>query len=268
LNASQKLAGNAGIWNGTDNMTDVLGYRAVLGVIGPSTNTVVQPEMESMRPAGVTNQYRGIYVTDPDALTDEDFLAGTTAISDATMDAVRSVITCKPDYLVMGMSAVTFYGGIAGGEEFKRQVREVAGGLGVSTGSEALVAALRAYGGIKRVSFVSPYFPVANAEVRRYLTESGFDVVRDVPLKCRCWTDIAKVPTTRLREVLDELDGPDVDALVQVGTNLSMVELAARVERERGKPVIAINTATYWHALRAIGIMDRIASQGRLLEEF
>ena len=33
-------------------MTDVQGYRAVLGVIGPSTNTVVQPDMERMRPAG------------------------------------------------------------------------------------------------------------------------------------------------------------------------------------------------------------------------
>lgn len=249
-------------------MTDVLGYRAVLGIIGPSTNTVVQPDMEAMRPLGVTNHYRGIYVTDPDALTDADFLAGTTAISNATLDAVRSVITCKPDYLVMGMSAVTFYGGIAGGEAFKRQVRDAAGGLDVSIGSEALIAALRAYGGIRRVSFVSPYFPVANAEVRQYLTESGFEVVRDAALQCRSWTDIAKVRPERLAAVLAELDGLDVDALVQVGTNLSMVGLAADKERELGKPVIAINTATYWHALRAIGITDKIAGQGGLLEEF
>jgi maleate isomerase len=249
-------------------MTDILGYRAVLGVIGPSTNTVVQPDMERMRPEGVTNHYRGIYVTDPDALTDQDFLAGTTAISNATLDAVRSVITCKPDYLVMGMSAVTFYGGIAGGEAFKRHVRDAAGGLDVSIGSEALVAALHACGGIKRISFVSPYFPIANAEVRNYLQESGFEVVRDAALKCRCWTDIAKVPPEQLVEVLAELDGPDVDALVQVGTNLSMVQLAADTERRLGKPVIAINTATYWHALRAVGITDRIAGLGRLLQEF
>jgi maleate isomerase len=248
-------------------MTDVLGYRAVLGVIGPSTNTVVQPDMERMRPIGVTNHYRGIYVTDPEALTDADFLAGTTAISNAVADAVRAAATCKPDYLVMGMSAVTFYGGIAGGEAFKRNVREVSGGLDVSTGSEALVAALRAYGGIKRVSFVSPYFPVANAEVRRYLAESGFETMRDASLQCRCWTDIAKVTPERLSQVLAELDGPDVDAIVQVGTNLSMLQLAADTERALGKPVIAINTATYWHALRAIGITDRISGLGRLFEE-
>jgi maleate isomerase len=34
-----------------------------------------------------------------------------------------------------------------------------------------------------------------------------------------------------------------------------------------GKPVIAINTATYWHALRACGITDRRAGFGSLLEQ-
>ena len=65
-----------------------------------------------------------------------------------------------------------------------------------------------------------------------------------------------------------ELDGDDVDAIVQVGTNLSMVKLAAMAELWLGKPVIAINTATYWHALRANGIMDKVEGCGRLLEEF
>ncbi|MYE48960.1 MAG: arylmalonate decarboxylase, partial [Gammaproteobacteria bacterium] len=65
-----------------------------------------------------------------------------------------------------------------------------------------------------------------------------------------------------------ELDGDDVDALVQVGTNLSAIRLAAGAERLLGKPVIAINTATYWHALRANGIQDRVMGFGRLLEEF
>lgn len=249
-------------------MADVLGYRAVFGVIGPSTNTVVQPDFEAMRIPGVTNHYRGIYVTDPDALTDQDFLAGTTAISNNTLDAVRSVMTCKPDYLVMGMSAVTFYGGIAGGEAFRQQVLAVSGGVPISLGSEALVAAIRAYGGVKRVSFVSPYFPIANAEVRRYLEESGFEVVRDTALKCRTWTDIAKVRPDQLAAVLGDLDGPDVDALLQVGTNLSMVKLAAESEAQRGKPVIAINTATYWHALRTCGFEDKVQGVGRLLADF
>jgi maleate cis-trans isomerase len=36
-------------------MTDVLGWRRKFGVIGPSTNTVVQPDFDGTRPPGVTN---------------------------------------------------------------------------------------------------------------------------------------------------------------------------------------------------------------------
>jgi maleate isomerase len=59
-----------------------------------------------------------------------------------------------------------------------------------------------------------------------------------------------------------------VDAIIQVGTNLSMVRLAAMAELWLGKPVIAINAATYWHALRTNGINDKVEGCGRLLEEF
>jgi len=35
--------------------TDTIAYRAKVAVVVPATNTVVQPEMEAMRPPGVTN---------------------------------------------------------------------------------------------------------------------------------------------------------------------------------------------------------------------
>ena len=95
-------------------------------------------------------------------------------------------------------------------------------------------------------------------------------MVRDLCLECKTWTGIAEVRPDELRGKLIWLngDGHDVDAIVQVGTNLSMVRLAAAVELWLGKPVIAINTATYWHALRQNKIMDKIEGLGRLLEEF
>jgi len=248
-------------------MTDVLGWRKKFGVLGPSTNTVVQPEFDDMRPDGVTNHYSRIYTENATAVSNETFMAGTQAISDNVLDAVGSVMTCSPDYLVMGMSAITFYGGDKGADEFQAKV-EGSAGVGVSIGSHSTTAALRAYGGIKNIAFLSPYFPAANEQVQKYFEDSGFEIVRDVCLKCPSWIAIAEVPSDTLRTVLDELNGPDVDALVQVGTNLSMARLAAETEQSLGKPVIAINTATYWHALRNNGITDKVAGFGRLLEEF
>jgi maleate isomerase len=250
-------------------MRDVLGYRRKFGVIGPSTNTIVQPDFEMMRPPGVTNHYSRIFTPNAKAVSNESFMAGIQVIGGNVLDAVRSVMTCEPDYLVMGMSSVTFSGGTAGADSFVATVEKEAG-VRISVGSHSSTAALKAYGGIKRIAFLSPYYPVANAEVRRYFTESGFDVVRDVCLQCKSWIGIAEVTPEVLRDKLIELngDGRDTDAIIQVGTNLSMVRLAAEAEQWLGKPVIAINTATYWHALRANGITDKIYGLGRLLEEF
>ncbi|MFZ0423883.1 MAG: Asp/Glu racemase [Xanthobacteraceae bacterium] len=250
-------------------MRDVLGWRCKFGVIGPSTNTIVQPDFEMMRPPGVTNHYRGIFTPNNKAVSNETFMAGAHVIGGNVLDAVKNVMTCEPDYLVMGMSAVTFFGGVAGADAFQAKV-ESAAGVGISIGSHSSTAALKAYGGVKRIAFLSPYYQVANAEVRRYFTESGFEVVRDIHLECKSWTAIAEVTPDILRDRIIALngDGRDVDAIIQVGTNLSMVRLAAAAELWLGKPVIAINTATYWHALRHNKIMDKIPGLGRLLEEF
>ncbi|MEO0412227.1 MAG: arylmalonate decarboxylase [Pseudomonadota bacterium] len=248
-------------------MTDVQGFRANFGVLGPSTNTIVQPDFERMRVPGVTNHYSRIYTPDANAVSNDTFMEGTLTISENVGDAVDSVMTADIDYLVMGMSAITFYGGIEGGKKFQAEVEERSG-VKISIGSLSVVEACRAYGNINKVAFVSPYFPVANEIVRGYFEESGLEVVRDHCLQCPTWTAIAKEPEDKLAEVLKQLDGDDVDALIQVGTNLSMVSLAAAAEKWLGKPVIAINTATYWHALRRYGIQDKVYGLGRLLEEF
>lgn len=245
-------------------MPDALGWRAKFGVLGPSTNTIVQPEFDDLRVPGVTNHYSRIVVRNAQAVSDETFIAGTMEISDNTLEAVRGVLTCSPDYLIMGMSAVTFYGGAEGARAWRRRVED-ASGLRISIGSEALAAGIAALGGIRRIAVLSPYFPAANREVIRFLADHGIETVRDECLRCRSWTAIAEVDEATLRAATNRLNGDDIDAIVQVGTNLCMLRLAARLELELDKPVIAINAATYWHALRQFGIEDRLPGFGRLL---
>jgi maleate isomerase len=76
------------------------------------------------------------------------------------------------------------------------------------------------------------------------------------------------VPASVVRSALKDLDGHEVDAILQVGTALPSVAIAAEAERWLGKPVLAINTLTYWDALRRSGIADRVWGYGRILEEF
>ena len=55
---------------------DVLGWRAKFGVLAPSTNTIVQPEFDDLRPVGVTNHYSRIYTPNVAAVSDATMLAG------------------------------------------------------------------------------------------------------------------------------------------------------------------------------------------------
>jgi maleate isomerase len=92
-------------------------------------------------------------------------------------------------------------------------------------------------------------------------------VVNLLGLKCASPVLIAHVTPARLREAIRRVDRGGVDAIVQVGTNLAMAAVAADAERRLGKPVIAINAATYWYALRQYGIRDKVQGWGSLLED-
>jgi len=245
-------------------MPDHLGYRQKFGVLGPSTNTIVQPDFDDLRPRGVTNHYSRIVIPNNPVNDDAAFLRLVASINESTVAAVDVLRSCEMDYLVMGMSAATFWDGRPGAEKYLAMMRERAG-VGVSCGSFATEAALNAYK-VRRIAFMSPYFPVANAQVRRFFEDCGFTVVRDLCLRRPSPVLIAHSTDDMCRAAIRELDGDDVDAIVQVGTNLSMIRLAAAAELFLGKPVIAINTATYWHALRAVGITDTISGYGDLME--
>jgi maleate isomerase len=244
-------------------MTDSLGWRKKFGVLVPSTNTSVQPEFDAMAPHGVTNHISRIAIPNIALRNDDDFKELIRLIGEAQIAAVDSIMSCEPDRLVLGISAETFWDGLEASRKLKRDLEQHTG-LEVSMGSDASQAALRLYGA-RRIGVVTPYHPVGDKNVVRFFEECGFSVGKIVGLKCESPVAIAHVTEARLAEAIREVDGPDIDAVIQVGTNLAMARLAGFAETWLGKPVIAINTAIFWQALRASGIEDRIAGWGSLL---
>ena len=245
-------------------MPDSLGFRKKFAVLIPSTNTAVQPEFDAMRPPGVTNHISRIIIPNMALNTDADF-SRLIGLIDAAQDAaVDAAMSCEPDRLVLGISAETFWDGLAASRKLKAHLIEKTG-LPVSMGSEACAAALGLWK-VKRIAVLTPYMPVGDTNVRRFFEESGYIVKRVLGLKCASPVAIAHVSEARLRDAVRELDGDDIDAVIQVGTNLAMARLAGSAHLWLPRPVLAINTVIYWHALRESGIDDRIAGFGPLLE--
>ncbi|MGE0845426.1 MAG: hypothetical protein AB7L41_04100 [Flavobacteriaceae bacterium] len=249
-------------------MGDILGWRMKFGVVTPSTNTVVQPEYDDMRPDGVTNHLSRMHIPDDPVESDEDFNELIRRIDVALEEAVDRVMTCHPDHLILGISAESIWGGgLEPSKKIERRVKERSGGIGLTQAADAIPAAFKAKGVKERVALVTPYFPVAEKHLAEFIRAVGYTPVRMVHLSCKGPVAIGHTPLDRLRQAVREVDGDDVEAVLQFGANLPMGRLAAEMEQELAKPVIAVNTATYWHALRSNGIDDRMEGYGSLLSQ-
>src|SRR4030088_1433529 len=122
-------------------MADRLGYRLKLGIVIPSTNTIVQPETDAMRPRGVTNHIGRIHIPDLPLTNDAEFEQIITAIGPDLFGAVDRVMSCKPAHLIMAMSIPSFWGGMRGAESLRARLEAraaVRGSLGSPPGPQAL----------------------------------------------------------------------------------------------------------------------------------
>ena len=247
-------------------MTDSLGFRRKFAVIAPSTNTSVQPEFDAMAPRGVTNHFGRIHIPNDPIRNDDDFnqLIDNIRTDDdgdgRPRDDLRARLSGHGHVVgdVLGRSR-----GLAGG---CRSGSSSAPASRSAMGSDASQAALKRYGA-KRLGVITPYMPVGDGQVRRFFEDCGFEIVRLKGLKCASPVLIAHVSERELRDAIVEVNGPDVDAIIQVGTNLAMARLAGIAEFWLDKPVLAINTCIYWWALRQNGIDDQIDGFGSLLLE-
>jgi maleate isomerase len=247
-------------------MVDQLGFRGRIGIVVPSTNTSCQPECERLRPRGVTNHIARISIRERPLTTEQAFLEHVEAMRNGMRTAIDQVVTCQPTHLIMGVALEAFWGGVAASRQLQQELAERAG-LGVSMGSTATDAALQRLGA-RRIAILTPHQPRGDEQVRNWFSEAGYDVRRLTGLKCASPVLIAHTTPQQVITALRELDGDDIDALVQVGTNLAAIELCAEAEQWLGKPVLAINAVTYWDALRRSGIEDKVQGCGAVLERF
>jgi maleate isomerase len=245
---------------------DQLGYRGRIAVVVPSTNTTCQPESERLRPRGVTNHVGRVSIKERPLTSEQAFMEHVQAMRDGMRTAIDQVITCQPTHVIMGVALEAFWGGVAAADALQAELAERAG-VGVSMGSTATVAALRCLGA-QRIAVLTPHQPRGDEQVRRYFEEAGFTIPRLTGLKCASPVLIAHTTRQQVIDALRGLDGDDIDAIVQVGTNLAAIETCAQAEVWLGKPVLAINAITYWDALRRSGIEDRIHGCGSILERF
>lgn len=247
--------------------TDSLATRAKVAVVVPATNTVVQPEMEAMRPPGVTNHVTRMRLPPRPYDDQEAYKRALRTEKGELEEALELVLLCEPHVVAHGHSIHSFRGDAEQALAEEQRLEKLSG-IPFITPSRAVLAGLEAIGRPRRIAVLTPYWPPADEMIAAFFTACGYEVVNTHGLKSTGPTAVARFGTEQILQGFDTVDRPEAEVLVHVGTNLPVSALTPTIEKRRGKPLIGVNVATYWLALRRLGIGDRLPGMGWLAEKY
>jgi len=265
---------------------DQLSSQLKIGLFSPATNTSMEPEFYYMlyhgkngeNPAlhGIGVHHVPIMTSKPAVATAEDVAEYGRQFLKGVKPAWDLMKLSQPQYLVMGMSLEHIVDNMDGITKPMNEFEQESG-LGLTTWHDACKAALDKFGA-RRIALMVPFDPTGLNNATKMFEAQGFEVVRSYAFNCATAVDIGhvshedKVNAAKylVSEDADEQGGMkdiEVDAIVQCGTNFSLIRVIEEVEEDVGVPVIGINQALLWHALRECGIEAKLDGCGRLFRE-
>ncbi len=256
---------------------DVRSFKRKFGLLIPATNTSMEHELWSilLKNQG-PNVLKGVGLHTANVLTskqqlktEEDLMGFKKQFLGGLRAAVDEALLAEPQYLIMGMSLEGFIGGI---KEIRAQIVDIEAysGLSWATWHDAIQAALNKYGA-KKIGIMTPFEKKGNESATQMFEELGFEVVSSVGFACANALHIAHIPDWAKEKAILELlanDGNELDAVVQCGTNMSLIDVSEKLEPVVGIPILGINAVTFWYALRENGFEGSLVGAGRLLREF
>ena len=256
---------------------DVRSFRRKFGLLIPATNTSMEHELWSIvlnnrGPGGLDGvglHTSNVLTPKPQLSTEADLLEYKRQFLGGLRAAVDTVLLSQPQYLIMGMSLEHIISGLEGVRASMEEARSYSG-LAWATWHDAAKAALERYGA-KRIGLLTPFDRTGNESAIRMFEDMGFEVVSSVGFSCANALHIAHVPDWAKEKAIMELlatGANRLDAVVQWGTNMSMIDVAERLEPVIGIPVLGINATIFWPALREYGFGGPLRGAGRLLRDF
>lgn len=271
----EPAAGFGGIGQG-QSYPDARSFRLKLGLLLPVTNTTMEHELWSILRGNSGHGLDGVGLHTANVLTPRPRFGNRAELEEYRKQflrglgaAVDQALMAAPDALIMGMSLEHILTGL---DEVGSPVAEIKArsGLSIASWHDAAAAALGRFEA-RRIGLLTPFDKHGNANASRMFEELGFEVVGSVGFSCSLAQHIAHIPDWAKEKAIFELlatPANRLDAVVQCGTNMSLVQISQRLEPILGIPVIGINSALLWYALRQNGIADRLVGSGSLLREF
>ena len=223
------------------------GWRARLGRINPSPETVGDEEWRQVCPDGVIVVSTRMYLERVDS-------ESLTAMVGNVERAARELASARANVILMAGTAGAFNGGPDFDRELIHRI-QTATGVPASTTMSAVMDAFGALG-IRKVAVATSYIPAVDALLADVLRAKGVEVLAIEGMGLLKSIDMGDVqPEQTYRFAFDVFEKvPEADGYLICCGNLRSFEAVRPLEEALGKPVVTSNLAGIWKVLQMTGV--------------
>jgi len=231
--------------------------RARLGFVIPSSNRMVEPQIQHYAPAGVAVHFTRIGMTGRHRAPLGDLMPRFALAAELLGDS-------KCDVIVLQCTGTSMSGGVEGEKQVIRTMAASSGRPALSTAS-CLMTALAALGA-RRLVFVSETGQAGHDKKRAFLEEAGYDIVADRAAALAGSDAYCTTPPEFWFDFVRAQRNRRAEAYFVSCANIHSIDVISALESELGRPVVTSNQVALWCALRTAGIDDAVPALGRLFD--
>jgi maleate isomerase len=208
-----------------------------VGLVVPSSNTVMEPDFHRQLGAASAISTARIYLEQVTREAEETMLA------EELPKALRLIKTTEPHVVVFGCTSAGSLGGLDSDAAIARRIEEVTGAPGVTVVG-SVVEQLRAIRP-RRVAVFTPYRDDLTRSVSQCVVDAGYELVKTAGMGILENRDIGRVaPAEIVAFVEREFAGVGADCVFLSCTNWQAIDAISVLRQRLSVPVVSSNQAT------------------------
>lgn len=235
------------------------GWRARIGLLVPSINTIMEPEMWRTAPPHVTVHTARI-AGGRDGTPEE-----LRSMERESLHACARVAMTEPHAVVYACTSGSFFEGRTWNDKICAQLTEISAAPTITTAG-AMAAALMARD-VRRVAIVTPYVDLTNQRLKSFLGQHGIEVTCLETFDMLDMFDHAKIQPHDIYNQVKRASSGDEDAIFVACTQVRALEVVDMLEQDLGVCVMSAVQATIWQTYKTLSIDPKLHEHGSLLRD-